>query len=67
MVFNNMLSLNDAPNYATWFYLLRMQGDATQCSSLGYCVVYHVLDILEHIYTRTQFCLQSYDDYNHSD
>ena len=33
MIFNNMLSLNDAPNYSTWFYLWRTQGGATQLGS----------------------------------
>ena len=34
MFFNNMLSLNDAPNYATWFYLRWTQCGATQCGVL---------------------------------
>ena len=48
-IFNNMLSLNNAPNYSTWFYLWRMQGGAAQRGTPGYngtpgyCVVHHVL------------------------
>ena len=47
MIFNIMLSLDDAPNYSTWIYLLWTQGGATQRSSPGYngtpgyCVVHH--------------------------
>ena len=37
-----MLSLNDAPNYSTWFYLWRMQGGATQRGTPVYCVVHQM-------------------------
>ena len=40
-----MLSLNDAPNYFTWFYLWRTQGGATQRGTPGYCVVHHIIYI----------------------
>ena len=48
-----MLSLNDAPNYSTWFYLWRTQGGATQRSTPvyngtpGYCVVHHITVTLD--------------------
>ena len=50
MIFNDMLSLNDAPNYSTWFYLWQTQGGATQRGTPGYngipgyCIVHHILD-----------------------
>ena len=43
MVFNNMLSLNDVPNYSTWFYSWRMQGGTTQHGTPGNCVVHIIL------------------------
>ena len=42
MIFNNMLSLNDASNYSTWFYLGRKQGGTTQRGTPGYCVVHQM-------------------------
>ena len=41
MVFNNMLSLNDVPNYSTWFYSWRMQGGTTQHGTQGtaWCII----------------------------
>ena len=57
-IFNSMLSLNDAPNYSTWFYLWRTQGGATQrgtpgyYGTPGYCVVHH----LYCIWANVQYC-----------
>ena len=41
-VYNNMLSLNDAPNYCTWFYFWWMRDGAAQRGTLGYCVVHQL-------------------------
>ena len=37
-----MLSVNDSPNYSTWFYLWGTQGGTTQRGTPGYCVVHHL-------------------------
>ena len=51
-----MLSLNDAPNYSTSFYLWRTQGGATQRGTPGYCVVHH-LQFKELIYQHTKYIM----------